>query len=124
MRAKSRLLFFVINRLFKFGVESIDVVQFDTEIKGPPASLKRAHRSVNVKGRGGTSFVPVMEYLDEHRDYDGAVIFTDGQASMPRPPKNRRTRVVWLFNREETFRRMHGPLRPIGRAAFLKEAPA
>jgi hypothetical protein len=116
--------FSVVNRFFKYGVESIDVVQFDTELKGPPVSLKRARRSVEVRGRGGTSFEPVMDYLDEHRDYDGAIVFTDGYARVPRRPKNRRTRVLWVFNREETFRRMHAALRPIGRATFLKEAPA
>ena len=26
-----------------------------------------------MTGRGGTSFAPVMEFLDEHRDYDGTI---------------------------------------------------
>jgi predicted metal-dependent peptidase len=115
--------FSVINRFFKYGVEGIDVIQFDTEVKGEPVSLRRARRSVEVAGRGGTSFAPVMRFLDEHREYDGAIIFTDGYAPVPPRPKNRRTRVLWLFKSEETYRRQHGALRAIGRAAFLKEAP-
>jgi predicted metal-dependent peptidase len=116
--------FSVINRFFTYGVEAIDVIQFDTEIKGDPVSLKRGRRSVAVAGRGGTSFAPVMRFLDEHRDYDGAIIFTDGYAPVPPRPKNRRTRVLWLFKSEETYRRQHEALRAIGRAAFLKEAHA
>ena len=45
-----------------------------------------------------------MKLLDERREYDGAIILTDGYAPIPSPPKNRRTRVLWLFNREETYR--------------------
>jgi VWA-like protein DUF2201/putative metallopeptidase-like protein len=116
--------FSVINRFFKYGVEGIDVIQFDTEVKGDPVSLKRARRSVEVAGRGGTSFAPVLRFLDEHRAYDGAIIFTDGYAPVPPRPKNRRTRVLWLFKSEETYRRQHEALRAIGRAAYLKEAHA
>ncbi len=116
--------FSVINRFFKYGVDSIDVVQFDTEIKGAPLALKRARRSLDVSGRGGTSFDPVIAFLDEHRGYDGAIIFTDGQAPAPTRPKNRHTRLLWLFNREETYRRQYKSLRPLGRTAYLKEAPA
>jgi predicted metal-dependent peptidase len=115
--------FSVVNRFFKYGVEAIDVLQFDTEIKGEPVSLKHARRLVEVKGRGGTSFAAVVDYVDEHREYDGAIVFTDGLAPVPRRPWNRRTRVLWLFNREETCRRMHDRLRTIGRATFLKETP-
>jgi len=114
--------FSVINRFFKYGVAEIDVIQFDTEIKGGPVSLKRSRRSVEVEGRGGTSFAPVMTFLDEHRDYDGAIIFTDGYAPVPPRPRNHRTRVLWLFTSEETYERQHEGLRAIGRAAFLKEA--
>jgi predicted metal-dependent peptidase len=116
--------FSVINRFFKYGIEEIDVIQFDTEVKGAPVSLKRGRRSVEVAGRGGTSFAPVMRFLDEHRDFDGAIVFTDGYAPVPPRPKNRRTRVLWLFKSEETYRRQHEALRAIGRAAFLKEAHA
>ncbi len=89
---------------------------------GVHCRIRGVARSVEVAGRGGTSFAPVIKFLDEHREYDGAIIFTDGYAPVPPPPKNRRTRVLWLFKSEETYRRQHGALRAIGRAAFLKEA--
>jgi predicted metal-dependent peptidase len=52
----------------------------------------------------------VIEFLDEHQGYDGAIIFTDGYAPVSPRPKNRRTRLLWLFNREETYRRQHKAL--------------
>jgi predicted metal-dependent peptidase len=116
--------FSVINRFFKYGIESVDVVQFDTEIHGAPLTLKRARRTVGATGRGGTSFAPVIAFLDEHRGYDGAIIFTDGYAPVPPRPKNRHTRLLWLFNREETYQRQHQALQSLGRAAYLKEASA
>ncbi len=114
--------FSVVNRFFKYGVEAIDVIQFDTEVKAEPVTLRRARRGIEVEGRGGTSFTPVIEFLDQHPGYDGAIIFTDGYAPVPPRPKNRRTRLLWLFNREETYRRQHEALRALGRAAYLKEA--
>ncbi len=113
--------FSVINRLFKYGIAGIDVIQFDTELKGGTVSLRRARRHIEVAGRGGTSFAPVIEFINAHREYDGAIIFTDGQAPVPPIPKNRRTRLLWLFNREQTFRRQYPGLRRFGRTAFLKE---
>jgi predicted metal-dependent peptidase len=113
--------FSVVNRLFKYGIAGIDVIQFDTELKGQPVSLRRTRRHIEVAGRGGTSFDPVMEFIDAHREYDGAIIFTDGQAPIPPAPRNRRTRLLWLFNREETFRRQHPALRRFGAGAFLKD---
>ncbi len=113
--------FGVINQFFTYGVASIDVVQFDTEIKGPPMTLKRARHEIEVMGRGGTSFTPIMDFIDAHRDYDGVIVYTDGYAPVPRPPKNRRTRILWLFITEAAYRSMQPRLCAIGRAAFLKE---
>ncbi len=113
--------FSLINQFFRYGIEQIDVIQFDTEVKGPPLTLKRARRAVEVLGRGGTSFAPVLAYIDEHRDYDGLIIFTDGYASVPAKPQNRHTRILWLFNHETNYKAMAGGLRAIGQAAFLKE---
>ena len=103
--------FSIVNRLFKYGIESIDVIWFDTAVRNEdqkPLELKRARESIEVGGRGGTNFQPLMNYLDVHRDYDGLIVFTDGIAPVPeRPKRNRRTRVVWLFNHEENWQRLH-----------------
>jgi predicted metal-dependent peptidase len=112
--------FAMINRFFKYGLHTIDVIQFDTAIRGEPLSLKRARHAITVLGRGGTSFTPVMQYLDAHRDYDGLIIFTDGYAPVPPRPQNRTTRILWLFNNEASYLRMHRDLRPLGRSVYLK----
>lgn len=112
--------FSTINRFFQYGIAQIDVIQFDTEIKGQPLILKKARHQVKIIGRGGTNFSPVIDYIDRHSDYDGLIIFTDGEASIPPRPKNRLTRILWLFNHESNYQRAAAQLRPIGRSVFLK----
>jgi predicted metal-dependent peptidase len=117
-----RNAFSIVNRLFKYGIESIDVVWFDTQIRNEkPLTLKRARQSVHVTGRGGTCFQTLMDHLDLHRSYDGLIIFTDGIAPVPDPPKrNRRTRIVWLFNHEKNWKELHSGLeRPGMLSAFV-----
>ena len=89
--------FSVVNRFFNYGVPAIDVIQFDAEITADVMTFRRAHREVHLTGRGGTDFGPVEEYLEEHRDYDGPIVYTDGYAPCPPSPQNRRTRILWLF---------------------------
>jgi predicted metal-dependent peptidase len=115
--------FSVINRLFQYGVESIDVVQFDTQLTGPVTPFRKRRRTVHVTGRGGTSFTPVLAYIDEHRAYDGLIIVTDGAAPRPDPPKNQRTRVLWLFHHEHTFDQMCSNVEHLGEAVFIKPDP-
>ena len=112
--------FSVVNQFFRYGVPQIDVVQFDTELKGEPMTLKRARREVAAVGRGGTAFQPIIDHLDVRRDYDGLIVFTDGIAPAPSPPRNRRTRVLWLFVSEEAHAQMAGQLRGVGVSAFLR----
>jgi predicted metal-dependent peptidase len=112
--------FSAINRLFQYGVETLDVVHFDTQIRGPATTWRKRRRAITVEGRGGTSFEPVLRYIDEHRDYDGLIIVTDGIAPRPSAPANRSTQVLWLFHHEETYRSMHDNLAHVGDAVFMK----
>lgn len=114
----------VINRLFQYGIETIDTLQFDTEIKGPVDTFTRKRFQVQVQGRGGTSFSPVLQYIDEHRAYDGLIIVTDGFADRPQKPKNGKTRILWLFTSESTYERSAKALEHIGRTAFIRPASA
>jgi len=116
-----RKAFSIINRLFKYGIERVDVLQFDSEIKGKPLTLKKAKYKIKVIGRGGTYFQPVIDYIDKNKEYDGLIIFTDGWAPIPTAPKNKRTRILWLFNNEHNYRRMKDNLKPIGGSTFIKE---
>lgn len=110
----------MLNQCFKYGIESIDVIQFDTRIKGEPLTVKKAKNSLKITGRGGTDFTPVIEYIDENKGYDGLIIFTDGYAARPKMPKNRGTRILWLFNDENNYKAMAGNVKGIGNSAFLK----
>lgn len=76
--------FSIINRFFKYGIEKLDVIQFDAELKSKkPIPLKKAKHEVKVIGRGGTSFQPAADYYCSHHEYDGLVYFTDGYAPPP-----------------------------------------
>ena len=110
----------MLNQCFKYGIESIEVIQFDRRIKGEPLTVKKAKNSLKITGRGGTDFTPVIEYIDENKGYDGLIIFTDGYAARPKMPKNRGTRILWLFNDEENYKAMAGNVKGIGNSAFLK----
>lgn len=51
--------FSIVNRFFKYGIEQLDVISFDTEIKGEKLSLKKARREIKVLGRGEPIFNPL-----------------------------------------------------------------
>lgn len=119
-REELRQGFSVVNRFFNYGVPAIDVIQFDTEITTDAIALRRAQREVQLTGRGGTDFSPVLSYMEEHRDYDGLIIYTDGYAPCPATPQNRRTRILWLFVSEEHYRSCYPQLQHLGQGAYLK----
>jgi len=109
----------IVNQMFSPVVSEIDVIQFDTEIQGDKLTLKRARREHRVLGRGGTAFQPVIDYIDAHRDYDGLIVYTDGCAPVPARPKRAKTRIVWLFTHEATWRAQERGMRHLGRSAFV-----
>ncbi|EGF26929.1 DUF2201 family putative metallopeptidase [Rhodopirellula baltica] len=112
--------FSIINRFFQYGIRSIDVVWFDTQIRCEPLTFRSARRDVSITGRGGTDLGCVTEFIDEHRGYDGVVVFTDGDSPHPKRPANRQTRILWLFNTQAAFRKSASDLRSLGHVAFLK----
>jgi len=112
--------FSVVNRFFNYGVPTIDVIQFDAKITSDIMTFRRAQQKVQLTGRGGTNFDPILAYLNEHRDYDGLIIYTDGYAPCPEPPQNRRTRILWLFVSEEHYRSCYPKLQHLGQGAYLK----
>lgn len=95
---KSLSYFFsVVNRLFKYGVQKLDVVQFDSEIKGEPEPFSKARKTIKVMGRGGTDFQPAADYYCNHPEYDGLIYFTDGYANPPRFNTKRAIDVLWVL---------------------------
>jgi hypothetical protein len=76
--------FSAINAFFKYGIKNVDVQMFDSELKGRPITMKKARKTVNISGRGGTSFQSILNFFKENtRIYDGLIIFTDGYAPEP-----------------------------------------
>ena len=101
---KSLQFFFsVINRLFKYGIEKLDVLQFDAAIQGEPEPLKKARRTVKIMGRGGTSFQPAADYYCEHPEYDGLIYFTDGYAPPPVFNTKRPIDVLWVICSKQCY---------------------
>lgn len=110
----------VIQQLFRYGIEQVDALQFDTELKGEVEPLKRAISSLTILGRGGTRFDPILEYAAAHPEYDGLLIVTDGIAPLPTEPWQHATRLLWLFNSEERFNAMQKSVQHLGRSGYIK----
>lgn len=100
---KSLAVFYsVINRFFQYGIEKIDVIQFDTELKGMPVPLKKARREISVVGRGGTDFEPALSFCASHNEYDGFIIFTDGYAPIP-DLSGFPLEILWVLDSYESY---------------------
>ena len=94
--------FSIINRFFKYGIESLDVLQFDCEMTGEIMSLKKARKKVKITGRGGTNFQIPIDYYETHQEYDGMIIFTDGYA--PKPEQRRHfERILWVLTSRSEY---------------------
>ena len=95
-----RNFYSTINRFFKYGIKQIDVVQFDA-VLGEVQTLHKASANIKVTGRGGTCFQPFIDFVAEHPEYDGALIYTDGYAPKPTIPTNMRTPLCWVLRSEK-----------------------
>jgi len=111
-----------INRFFKYGIESVDVYQFDTKMKSHnPMNMDKAKKAFTILGRGGTDFQCVFDDLETKPAYDGVIIYTDGYAPRPNVKKSPRTKnVLWLFDSEPNYISCKKTFKGLGRAAFIK----
>ena len=116
-----------INRIFRYGVIQIDVCQFDAEL-GPIEPMNRANKTVQVKGRGGTSYQPLFNYIMlTHHEYDGLIILTDGQAPPPmangnilkKGDKKLHTPILWVCPDKASFDASSEWMRKTGRCCHL-----
>ena len=82
-----------IHHIYKAGVE-ITIIQCDTQIKS--IEPYRGKNQIEVKGRGGTEFDPVLEYYNAHtKKYTSLVYFTDGECNADVKPKGN---VLWVLS--------------------------
>ena len=108
----------VINSAFRYGFESIDVIQFDCGVK-VVHSLKKVVKDVAVLGRGGTSFQKPIEYAHEN-GYDGLIILTDGYAPAPRIPDGFKTRILWVCENEDCLEQHKSWMEKSGRTCVMQ----
>ncbi|MEA3419920.1 MAG: VWA-like domain-containing protein [Campylobacterota bacterium] len=62
----------------------IDIITADAKIQSHEVFLPGETLNYEIKGRGGTDFRPVFEYIDHHIDYPTLLLyFTDGLGTFP-----------------------------------------
>ena len=105
----------VLNRFFKYGVEKVDVLQFDANIQGDIKPFKKACKAIEVVGRGGTSFQPAADYYCAHPEYDGLIFFTDGYAKPPVYKTKRPIDVLWVLCSKNAYKDNSGWIRKLKR---------
>jgi len=86
-----------IHHLYKAGVD-ITIVQCDTKIQ----SIKKydGKFELEVSGRGGTYFEPVLEHFEQNRQFTSLIYFTDGEAYTDMKP---RKPVLWVLSERSEF---------------------
>lgn len=114
-----RNFYSTINRFFQYGIKQIDVVQFDTQL-GEVQTLHKASENIKVKGRGGTCFQPFIDFVAEHPEYDGALIYTDGHAPQPNIPANLRTPLCWVLRSEKELKEHEQWMRQSGKVCVIE----
>jgi predicted metal-dependent peptidase len=113
----------IINTFFKYGIEEVDVLMFDTEVQGKPLTIKESRKhldSLLIKGRGGTNFQAPVDYVKAHPDYDGLVIITDGYGPTPEVPAHLRAKLLWVIDNEKSFEMHYKDLRATGRVCLMQ----
>lgn len=100
-----------IQGFFKYAVNKLDIVQFDTQIYNDSLiTIEKRPKTWKVHGRGGTDFDPVFDFVQNKSKthYDGVLIVTDGYASVPESKylksNFKHTRYLWVLNNEQNWK--------------------
>ena len=94
----------ILSQFFKYGIQGIDVITFDTIVNKEVTKLKNnKDKQIAIKGRGGTDFKPVVDYFCKHIDYDGMMIVTDGYAPVPQVPSFLKNKLLWIIDNKQCF---------------------
>ncbi len=92
----------IINRFFKYGVENVDVIQFDAGLQGEVLPMKKAQKSIRISGRGGTDFQEAIDFFLAER-YDGLIMITDGYADVPTVTSAFYGNILWMIYDMQAF---------------------
>ena len=113
----------IISAFFKYGIEEVDVLMFDTQVQGNPITIKDTKKhldSMRIVGRGGTNFQAPVNYVKDHPEYDGLVIITDGYAPVPDVPAHLKAKILWVIDNETSFQENYKDLRTTGRVCLMQ----
>ena len=87
-----------IHHIYKTGVD-ITIIQCDTKINS--IEPYKGKNDLNVVGRGGTEFDPVLEYYDANiRKFTSLIYFTDGECYTSIKPKGK---VLWVLSERSSM---------------------
>jgi predicted metal-dependent peptidase len=87
-----------INHIHKCGVD-VTIIQCDTTIRS--IEPYKGKFEMQVYGRGGTEFDPVLEYFNENlRKYTSLVYFTDGECWTTVKPKGN---ILWVLSERSSM---------------------
>lgn len=110
----------IVNHFFQYGIEHMDVIQFDAAVQGEPVSLRKARKEIKACGRGGTNFQPVIDFAAQRQNrYDGLLILTDGYAPIPILPQGFHLRIAWVCESREAFLKHKGWMQSLGKACYM-----
>ncbi len=109
----------VTNKIFKYEIDKVDVVTFDTAL-GEVNTFKKAQREMKICGRGGTDFDPIVQFYDNHKEYLGLIVFTDGYADPPDKMKKRKP-IVWVMDSKDDYNYAKTYLSESGLCCFVKD---
>ena len=89
--------FKAIGNFFFCGIEKLDLIFFDVSLKSTkPVTLKKNFKLSEIKGKGGTNFQAPFDFFMEHTEYDGLILFTDGEGAIPSVGEKRKA-VLWIL---------------------------
>ena len=108
----------VVNSAFRYGFESVDVLQFDCGVRSV-ISLNRAVKDFSVFGRGGTSFQEPVDFAHEN-GYEGLVILTDGYARKPEIPDGMTAKILWVCVDRESYDENKEWMQKTGRVCMMQ----
>ncbi len=107
----------VINSGFRYGIQQLDVIQFDAGIT-TVMTVRQALKSFSAVGRGGTNFQPAIDYAVRN-GYDGLVMLTDGFADKPVVPHRTTLKVTWVCTDEHSYDINHEWMEKTGRVCIM-----
>lgn len=111
----------ILSQFFKYGIQGIDVITFDTIVNKEVTKLKKnKDKQIAIKGRGGTDFQPVVDYFCKHIDYDGMMIVTDGYAPVPQVPSFLKNKLLWIIDNKQCFESSRHRFSKIGRVCRIE----